>query len=136
MAMIRYWKGCKYQLAETYIVSTPITGERIEDDQFTLQEDGTLIVNKGFAWDGASGPTFDSASSMRASLVHDVFCIAMRDGRLSYEKWQDQVNELFRTHCKEDGMWHWRAGLWHAAVELADAGNPEQGRDRVVLTAP
>ena len=52
-----------------------IIGERIEDDFFTLQEDGTLIVNKGFAWDGASGPTFDSRSSMRPSLVHDVFCV-------------------------------------------------------------
>lgn len=136
MALIRYWKGCKYQLAETYICQTPITGEHIEDDQFTLQEDGTLVINKGFAWDGASGPTFDSASSMRASLVHDVFCVAMRDGRLSYEKWQDKVNDLFRDQCIEDGMWHWRANLWHAAVEFADAGNPEQGKDREILEAP
>ena len=133
---MKYWKGLKYQLAETYIVQTPIIGERIEDDFFTLQEDGTLIINKGFAWDGASGPTFDSRSSMRPSLVHDVFCIAMRDGRLSYEQWQDKVNELFKAQCIEDGMWHWRASLWHSAVEFADAGNPDQGPDREILEAP
>ena len=134
--MIKYWEGCKYQLAETYIVSTPIIGERVEDDFFTLQEDGTLIVYKGFSWDGASGPTFDTASSMRPSLVHDCFCIAMRNGKLSYEKWQDKVNDLFRDQCIEDGMWRWRANLWHSAVEFADAGNPDQGADREVLEAP
>lgn len=134
--MIRYSEGYKYQLEALYACETPVTGTLIEDDLFTLYESGLLVIRKGFAWDGASGPTFDSKSSMRASLVHDVFCICMRDGRLSYEKWQDTVNEFFRQQCIEDGMWHWRAGLWHAAVELADAGNPDQGRDRVVLTAP
>ena len=136
MDKIKYWKGPKYQLAETYICQTPIVGERIEDDFFTLQEDGTLVVNKGFAWDGASGPTFDSRSSMRPSLIHDVFCVAMRDGRLSYEKWQDKVNALFKDQCIEDGMWVWRAGLWHSAVEFADAGNPEQGPDREIKESP
>ncbi len=134
--MIRYSEGYKYQLEALYACETPVTGTLIEDDLFTLYESGLLVIRKGFAWDGASGPTFDSKSSMRASLVHDVFCVCMRDGRLSYEKWQDTVNEFFRQQCIEDGMWHWRAGLWHAAVELADAGNPDQGRDRVVLTAP
>lgn len=136
MDKIKYWKGPKYQLAETYICQTPIVGERIEDDFFTLQEDGTLVVNKGFAWDGASGPTFDSRSSMRPSLIHDVFCVAMRDGRLSYKEHQDTVNEFFRQQCIEAGMWRWRANLWHAAVEFADAGNPDQGLDREILTAP
>jgi hypothetical protein len=134
--MIRYSEGYKYQLEALYACETPVTGTLIEDDLFTLYESGLLVIRKGFAWDGASGPTFDSKSSMRASLVHDVFCICMRDGRLPYEKWQDTVNEFFRQQCIEDGMWAWRAGLWHAAVELADAGNPDQGRDRVVLTAP
>lgn len=134
--MIRYSEGYKYQLEALYACETPVTGTLIEDDLFTLYESGLLVIRKGFAWDGASGPTFDTKSSMRASLVHDVFCVCMRDGRLSYEKWQDTVNEFFRQQCIEDGMWHWRAGLWHAAVELADAGNPDQGRDRVVLTAP
>lgn len=133
---IKYSEGYKYQLEELYACETPITGSLIEDDLFTLYESGLLVIRKGFAWDGASGPTFDTKSSMRASLVHDVFCVCMRDGRLSYEKWQDTVNEFFRQQCIEDGMWQWRAGLWHAAVELADAGNPNQGRDRVVLTAP
>jgi hypothetical protein len=132
---IYYVEGFKYQLAANLVVDTPIRGLRIDDDYFTLTENGRLIVRKGYAWDGASGPTFDTKSSMRASLVHDVFCQAMRDGRMSFD-YQDQVNALFRQHCIEDGMWSWRASAWHAAVEFADAGNPDQGPDRRVLEAP
>lgn len=134
--MIKYIGGFKYQLAEDYSCQTPIVGERIEDDYFVLEEDGRLLVKKGYPWDGASGPTFDTKSSMRPSMVHDVFCQAMRDKRLSYEKWQDTVNAFFKKQCIEDGMWLWRANLWHSAVEFADAGNPRQGPDREILQAP
>lgn len=134
--MIKYIAGFKYQLAETYTLHTPIVGEVINDDYFTLEEDGILTVKKGYAWDGASGPTFDSKSSMRPSLIHDVFCQAMRDGRLDYERWQDTVNEFFKQMCIEDGMWRVRANLWHSAVEFADAGNPNQGPDRAIEEAP
>lgn len=136
MVTIKYSEGYKYQLEELYACATPIIGTLIEDEFFTLYQTGLLVIRKGFAWDGASGPTFDTKNSMRASLVHDVFCICMRDGRLSYEQWQDAVNELFRQQCIEDGMWRLRANLWHAAVEFADAGNPNQGPDRNILTAP
>jgi hypothetical protein len=134
--MIYFVEGFKYQLAQSYSVDTPIKGVRIEDDYFDLEESGRLTIHKGYAWDGASGPTFDTKSSMRPSLVHDVFCQAMRDGRLDFDKWQDQVNELFKQMCIEDGMWRVRANLWHSAVEFADAGNPNQGPERKVLTAP
>lgn len=133
---IKYVDGFKYQLAQDYLISTPIVGTVIVDDYFTLNMNGDLIIYRGYAWDGASGPTFDTASSMRASLVHDVFCQVMRDNRLSYEKWQNKVNDLFEKMCIEDGMWAWRAKLWHAAVEFADAGNPSQGPDRLIKEAP
>lgn len=133
---IKYVDGFKYQLAQDYLISTPIVGTVIVDDYFTLNMNGDLVIHRGYAWDGASGPTFDTASSMRASLVHDVFCQVMRDKRLSYEKWQNKVNDLFEKMCIEDGMWAWRAKLWHAAVEFADAGNPSQGPDRLIKEAP
>lgn len=135
-ARIRYVAGFKYQLAEDYSCRTPIVGHAIEGDDYALAPDGTLTVRRGYAWDGASGPTFDSPSSMRPSMVHDVFCSLMRAKRLDYDQWQDTVNELFKSQCIEDGMWPWRAKVWHAAVEFADAGNPAQGPDRAVLEAP
>lgn len=133
--MIFYREGYKYQLAQEYSLQTPIKGTHIEDEYFLLLDDGLLTIRKGYAWDGASGPTIDTKSSMRASLVHDVFCQVMRDKRLAFI-WQNHVNRLFYTHCVEDGMWKWRAAMWHLAVEFADAGNPKQGPDRNLLTAP
>lgn len=134
--MIKYSKGYKYQLEENYTLMTPIKGVMVMNDYFELYEDGLLIVLKGYAWDGASGLTRDTPSSMRPSMVHDVFCQCMRAGWVSYDKWQDTVNDFFRQLCIEDGMWKSRAAAWHAAVEFADCGNPKQGIDRQILTAP
>ncbi len=134
--MIYYKSGYKYQLNQTHTEMTPVIGVEIIDDYFRLHKDGLLIVRKGYAWDGASGPTIDTRNSMRPSLVHDVFCQVMRDGRLDYVKWQDTVNLYFRDQCIAAGMFQWRANLWHFAVEIAGAGNPAQGPDLKILEAP
>lgn len=134
--MITYTKGYKYQLEFTYEVQTPVIGCIVSNRDFKLNPNGKLTIYPGYAWDGASGPTFDSASSMPPSLVHDVFCYCMRNKWISYETWQDIVNDFFYQQCVEAGMWKWRAKLWHAAVEFADAGNPNQGPDRIPYTAP
>lgn len=136
MKTIKYIKGLKYQLVEPYMCMTPVVGYDIDSHDFHLFADGRLLIRDGFAWDGASGPTFDTDTSMAPSAVHDVFCILMRDGRLSYEDWQDRVNEFFKLQCIAVGMWGWRANLWHIGVEAGDAGNPEQGADREVFEAP
>lgn len=134
---IKYRTGFKYQLAESYSCATPIKPEKaVKHEFFTLSKNGKLRIKQGYAWDGASGPTFDTKSSMRPSLVHDAFCQMMRSRLIDYDKWQDTVNEFFKQQCKEDGMWAWRAALWYRAVELADAGNPNQGPDGEILEAP
>ena len=133
---IKYTKGWKYQLAETISVKTPVTGYHIHNDYFHLCPDGTLEVFKGYAWDGASGPTWDTKSSIFPSLVHDVFCQCMRAKSISYADWQDIINKLFKEHCIACGMLEFRAAAWHFGVEVGDAGNPDQGPDRQVLTAP
>lgn len=133
--MIKYRDGYKYQLAQSYTVITPVTGYRVEDEYYSLHEAGILTVRSGYAWDGASGPTFDTQASMRPSLVHDVFCQMMRAKQIPFEL-QDAVNQFFYDQCVEAGMWSWRAWLWYKAVEMADCGNPEQGPDRPIITAP
>jgi len=134
--MIKYTKGWKYQLEELHAAQTPVVGCTVINDYFQLLPDGKLKIYRGYAWDGPSGPTYDTKSSMSPSLVHDVFCQCMRAGWVSYDKWQNTINEFFRKQCVECGMWEWRAALWYAAVELGDAGNPKQGPDRPILTAP
>ena len=134
---IKYRAGYKYQLAESYSCMTPIKPDKaVREEFFTLSKNGKLWIKKGYAWDGASGPTFDTKSSMRPSLVHDAFCQMMRSRLIDYDKWQDTVNEFFKQQCIEDGMWAWRAALWYRAVELADAGDPNQGPDGEILEAP
>ena len=129
---MKYSRGYKYQLEEDYEVQTPVKDAFVAGHQFVLYESGLLHISRGFAWDGASGPTFDSKSSMIASLVHDAFCVMMRNGILPYAVYQDTVNEFFKQQCIDAGMWKWRAELWYKAVEFADAGNPNQGPDRIV----
>lgn len=132
---IAYIRGIKYQLAQTYTVQTPIVGVTIIHDYFVLREDGLLTVFKGYAWNGADFPAMDSKSAMRGSLVHDVFCQAMRLGLLDVS-YQRAVHDLLREHCIEDGMWKWRANLWHRAVIAANGGHPDQGPDRPIQYAP
>jgi hypothetical protein len=163
MNRIRYLEGMKYVLSDDHMVKTPIEGADIIDPWFRLFPDGRLHILAGFAWDGPSGPTFDTRDSLRASLVHDVFCILIRDRRLAFD-WQDTVNEFFREMFLEDALMSadrdfaeltgWRkklyrpiyeirkatatarARIWHAGVEIGDAGNPDQGPDRTVKEAP
>jgi hypothetical protein len=133
MNTLYYSEGYKYQLEKEFKKQTPITGSYVNDFYFLLEPSGMLTVSRGYAWDGASGPTWDTSSSMAASLVHDVFCQMERDGRLDYVKWHKVVNEFFVEMCREDGMWAARANLWGAAVEFANAGDPAQGPDRTVI---
>ena len=134
---IRYRSGYKYQLAEDYTVMTPIvTGEVRGNEYFVLFADGRLLIRKGYAWNGADGPTFDTASSMRPSLGHDVLCQMMRTGLLEHPRWSAQVHGLFREMCLEDGMLPIRAAIWHRAVVLADGGNPEHPDPNPIFEAP
>jgi hypothetical protein len=72
MTCIRYRQGLKYQLRAPYVIQTPIRpAHGAGTEWLTLDVDGTLTIRAGYAWDGASGPTYDSKSSMRGSLVHD-----------------------------------------------------------------
>ena len=93
----------KYQLLRDWYTDTEMTGHYIENQMFTLHLSGRLIVKRGYAWDGPSGPTIDTKTFMRASVVHDVFYQCMREGQLpkSSRKLADQ--ELVR-YAKLDGM--------------------------------
>lgn len=133
---MKYRDGYKYQLAEEFVILTPIVGVMFEHEFFKMFDNGILVIRKGYAWDGASGPTIDTASSMTPSLVHDVLCQAMRLKLLSYEEWQDTVNEFFYEMCLDKGMWKWRAKYWWWAVESADCGKPDQGDPYPIKEAP
>lgn len=119
MNQIRYRSGYKYQLKEDYADSigiTPVTP--ITTDFIDLDEDGNLIVRGGYAWDGPSGPTYDSTNFMRGSLVHDALYQLMREEHLDYKVYRVQADKLLAKQCREDGMSAIRAWTVYQGVHF------------------
>ena len=134
--MIHYRDGYKYQLCEPYQCQTPIRpAVTIHADYLHLTDTGLLGVEKGYAWDGPSGPTLDPPCSLRASLVHDALYQLLRECYLGHE-WRAVTDRLFHTILIEDGMWRPRAWYWYQGVRwgAGPAARPSGGRP--VLVAP
>ena len=108
--MIRYRDGYKYQLVETYTCKTSIVGQQSESEFIKLDDDGTLTIRRGYAWDGPSGPAIDTKNFMRGSLVHDALYQLMREGLIP-ESLRDAADRVLRDICREDGMTALR-GWW------------------------
>jgi hypothetical protein len=116
MDKVRYRAGYKYQLVEN--VSTAISIyplEEIETDYILLNRLGLLTIKKGYAWDGPSGPTIDTKTFMRGSLVHDALYQLIRMGKLNSEH-RKEADKILRKICLEDGMCKARAWWVYRAV--------------------
>jgi hypothetical protein len=120
-SQLKYCAGYKYQVYEDCWLLTPVKGYRVNHRFFELFEDGRLLVRVGYAWDGASGPTWDTTSSMRSSLGHDVLFQMLRLGDLPHDPVFHLANQFLRDQSIADKMWGWRANLWFKGVE--DFGN-------------
>ncbi len=112
----------KYQLMADYQVDTGLIREggqtaRVTGDYVTLAADGLMRIKQGYAWDGPSGPTFDTKNFMRGSLVHDAFYQLIREKALGSGQ-RAFADRLLRDHCREDGMsalrafYVWKAVAW------------------------
>lgn len=131
-ACYRNLRRYKYQLVQDYVhelnepfpdVTTP----------FISILNNVLTIKKGYCWDGPSGPTWDTLSSMRASLVHDALYQLIRMGMLLPRYREPSDLELQRTGL-EDGMWRWRAWAWYKAVSnfAAGAATPGTQEDKII----
>ena len=132
---IYYRKGYKYQLAETYVITTDVLNCFCDTEYLGLNPRGDLTIKEGYAWDGASGPTLDSASTMRGSLVHDAFYQLMRESLipLTYRK---HVDDIFRKIILEDGMFYLRALLWEEAVHTFGEPAADPKNIKKIISAP
>lgn len=119
MECISYRNGYKYQIATDYTVTIPITPENdIQTDFIALNTAGELVIKKGYAWDGPSGPTIDTPNFMRGSLVHDALYQLMREQHLNNHNYRDAADRLLRKLCREDGMNPIRAWFVYKGVSL------------------
>ncbi len=138
--MIAYTKGLKYQLAKDYKARVSLHLTRKYDiwagDFVALSALGVLSIKKGYAWDGPSGPTFDTRNFMEASLVHDVLYELMRKGHIPFgapERIAADM-ELIRI-AKAEGM-SWPRRMWvYSGLRIGArfAANPKNIR-KVIIT--
>jgi hypothetical protein len=133
-APIRYSRGYKYQLDETYVHRLTVPVPKPIHHPFFRIIGTELIVHAGYAWDGPSGPTFDTKSFMRGSLVHDVLYQAMEMGLMSLDYREAADQELERI-CEEDGMWKARRWWVYHGVRFRGDEAIAHG-PRPVLVAP
>jgi hypothetical protein len=132
--MIKYRKGYKYQLAEDYKIQTDIIGFSVDLQFIKLYPAGLLKIRSGYAWDGASGPTIDTDSSMEGSLSHDALYQLLRMSLIPPE-YRVNADLLLKKVCKAEGMWAIRASLWEIGVRLfaSNAAAPKN-RKKVYTT--
>lgn len=134
MTKYRKLKGWKYQLLDNYKIYVEIYPRAdISTAYLHLTTGGQLIIRAGYAWDGASGPTFDTPCTMRASLVHDVLYQMMRLGviSISYRKYADTLlRDILaydgRTFLNRIRAWYF---YWAVRIFAGKAARPGTQRE-------
>lgn len=112
-----YEDGKKYQLTRRLVVKTDVIGYYIVTDYAHLHVDGWLEVFKGWAWDGASGITVDTKSTIRGSGAHDVLYKFIRNGLLP-ESEKENCDLSLENIMIRDKAWAWRAHAWFLGLFL------------------
>ena len=121
--MLKNYKGgYKYQLTKGYTYELTADEYLANTDWIAIQQGSKgskaqLNIKKGYAWDGPSGPTYDTDSFMQGSLVHDALYQLMREGKIPAKR-RKYADKLLYKICRADGMNWFRAQLVYRAVRL------------------
>lgn len=119
-------EGHKYVLVRKYSFAVPHECKcNIRTQHIVLlARPGILLVDRGYTWDGPSGPTIDSHKNLRASLAHDALYQLLRGGLLGapgskeWAKNRKLADQLFRKHLRDDGMGWFRATYYYLGVRM------------------
>jgi len=101
-----------------------------------LTADGLLTINKGYAWDGPSGPAIDTRNFMRGSLVHDALYQLIREKLLDQHTTLEPADRLLQKMCKADGMSSLRAWWIYKVLRIAGGFASVSGNERAIIKAP
>jgi len=129
-------RGYKYQTTRNYHIKldvvpyTPIKLPFIEMDMT-----GLTAIFAGYAWNGASGPTWDTLNSMIGALIHDVGYQLIRLGLIAPE-YKEYFDQILHDICTEDGMLKIRADYWRWAVLKFGAGSTKPSAEPKEEIAP
>ena len=134
---IRYKSDYKYQLAEGYEIPISIKPSHdIVTDFIGLDTQGNLVVKKGYAWDGPSGPVKDTEENMRASLVHDALYQLMRNDELKSRTHRKTADQEFKRICLEDGVSRLRASVYYKALRKFGKPAASPKNKKKIVRAP
>jgi hypothetical protein len=100
-----------------------------------LDMQGNLLIKKGYAWDGGSGPTWDTLSVKRPSLIHDGGYQLLREGLISM-RFRIIFDCLLRFTMIEDKAFKTRAWFWYVGVRKGGLNSATIEGERKVITAP
>ena len=109
-------KHYKWQLEAGHLTSVDIFDHSVNSAWISLNNNGGLLIRKGYSWDGASGPAIDTDNFLRASLVHDALYQLIAANYLPMTLRRQADLELVRI-AKEDGMSSFRRALYQARDE-------------------
>lgn len=133
---MKYKSGYKYQLKENYFIFAGIyPTQRITTEYIEMTVSGSLCIKAGYAWDGPSGPSIDTKTFMRGSLVHDALYQLIREGHLPMTM-REHADSLLHDICLQDGMSSFRAWYVHAAVTLFGKPSAEPSNNHKIEVAP
>ena len=134
----KYHHAYKYELAENYILTIESTANISYHSAYLELLAGKLTIYKGYMWDGPSGPTFDTKTFMRASLVHDALYQLMRLGVVG-SWYRRRADEYLREICIEAGMNRFRAWYVYHGVRIGSKNSSKPGSQKekyIVQMAP
>jgi hypothetical protein len=114
-------KTYKYLCVQSFKSYTKVVGYDIDHKYFRLFSDGVLIIKKGYACDGASGPTLDDKTNIHAGFVHDALYQMLRLRLIGthtkmFKKDRKLADQTFLNQLKRDGMPPWRRWYYYLAV--------------------
>lgn len=136
--VLRKLKGYKYDVKYSISYNFPKLDHISFKNDYLALKDGVLDIKEGYAWDGASGPTWDDETNYISSLVHDALYQIMREtdtmGNHNKSLARKYADELLRDmSIKEvnklfpDDTWHHkiirasgklRYNVWYRVVRL------------------
>ncbi len=98
-------------------VSTSVSGYDAALPHVHLHKCSILTLGAGYEWDGPSGPTLKTMSSMRASAIHDALYRLISEGKIPPSCRSAADYDLRRYMIKDGASWL-RAWYFWAAVRL------------------
>lgn len=113
----RYSSGYKYQLKSNVVIQTTLRPEtpRFIQGYVFLDADGSLIIYRGYAWDGCTNAP-DTDSNTLAGLVHDALYQLMQEDILD-KSFKPLADDMLRDTMISQGAFKSTADLFHFAVK-------------------